>query len=726
MPTRSFPRGTWGHLLRIFPVLISAFVLFLVSCGGGGGSAAPPVTPTQTAAPVISPTAGSYTTAQMVTLASGTAGARIYYTLDGATPTTASAVYTAAIPLTQNTTVKALAAATGYTNSEVSSAAFTIQNGVTVAQVATSADLASLMTAGAELGFATGTAAAAWPTITVDEAQTYQTVEGFGASMTDSAGYLLNQVAPTAARDAVMSRLFGRGDNGIGLSFLRNPMGASDIARTIYSYDDNGGSADTVLANFSLAHDTADILPLTLAARTLNPQLKVMVTPWSPPGWMKSNGTMTGQVSGGAAGSLLPAMNAAWAQYFVKTLQGYAAAGVSVDYLSPQNEPLYAPGNYPGMTMTAAEQTALLRDELLPALASAGLSTKVLLYDHNWDTASYPQTVLADATLGTSAQIAGVAWHGYGGTPGAMSTLQNQFPATGQYMTEHSGGTWVTNQVKQDFEEITQVMRNWGRAYVKWSLALNESRGPYVGGCNTCSAPVTVNSTSGAVTYNPEFYTLGQFSKYVLPGAVRVYSSNAMGLVNAAFVNPDGTRALVVFNDTAAAIRFQVQWGGQLMAAALAGYTGATYTWSGGQSATAALNAKTVTMASSYGTATGFQTETTTDTGGGYDLGYATHGSTAVFRNVDFAGGVTGVNLRLACDASAGNCGGTVEFHLDSAAGTLLASVAVRATGGWQTWQTVAGTVSGSATGVHDLYVVMKNPGAGSSGVGNLNWFQFQ
>ncbi len=726
MLARSFTRGSLGSLSILFLAVFSLALLPLAGCGGGGGGSSTPVTPSQTATPAISPVAGSYSTAQSVTVTCSTSGASIYYTLDGTTPTTASSKYSAAIPLTLSTTVKAIALATGYTQSDTASATFTIQPTQAVSQVVTSADLANLMKSGVALGFASGSASTALPTVVVDESQTYQQVEGFGASMTDSAAYLLNQVAPTSTRDAAMSNLFSRSGNGIGLSFLRNPMGASDIARAIYSYDDNGGTADPTLANFSMAHDQADILPLTLAARGLNPQLKVMVTPWSPPGWMKSNGSMIGQLSGGTASTLLTAMDSAWAQYFVKTLQGYQAAGVTADYLSLQNEPLYAPTDYPGMTMSAVDQTTLLRDELLPALTTAGLTTKVLLYDHNWDTPSYPQTVLADSTVAASAQVAGIAWHGYGGTPGAMNALHNQFPTTGQYMTEHSGGTWVSNQVKQDFEEMTQVMRNWGRAYVKWSLALNESRGPYDGGCNTCSAPITVNSSTGAVTYNTEFYTLGQFSKYILPGATRVYSSNAMGLVGSAYINSDGSRALVIFNDTSSAITFQVQWGTQLMAASLAGYTGATYTWSVTQSGSSTLNARAQTMVSSYSSATGCETETTSDTGGGYDLGYATDGSSAVFRNVDFASGVTGLNLRLACDSSSGNCGGTVEFHLDSPTGTLLATVAMRSTGGWQTWQTVAATMNASTSGTHDLYMVMKNTGAGTSGVGNLNWFQFQ
>lgn len=207
----------------------------------------------------------------------------------------------------------------------------------------------------------------------VDETQTYQPIEGFGASFTDSAAFLLNEVvSPKSSLNAVMSDLFTRNGNGIGMSFMRTPMGASDLSRSIYSYDDNNGQADVTLANFSVAHDQVDIIPIIQQARQLNPQMKLMASPWSPPGWMKTSGSMIG-------GGLLSSMYTPFANYFVKYLNAYQAAGIFVDYISLQNEPLFIPSNYPGMCMPPSpgascggrsdwqtDQTTAIRDHLLP------------------------------------------------------------------------------------------------------------------------------------------------------------------------------------------------------------------------------------------------------------------------------------------------------------------------------------------------------------------------
>ncbi len=543
----------------------------------------------------------------------------------------------------------------------------------------------------------------------VDETQTYQQVEGFGASFTDSAGYLLNEVATSSARSNAMYSLFTRSGNGIGVSFVRNPMGASDLARSQYSYDDlPSGQTDTNLTSFSVAHDQADIIPLVQQALQLNPQLTIMANPWSPPGWMKTSGSMVG-------GSLLTNMYSPFAQYFVKYIQAYQAAGIPIRYISLQNEPLYVPGDYPGMSMDATNQLPILRDYILPALAASNITTKVLVYDHNWDRPDYPDTVLSDATVLGSSRVGGIAWHGYGGTPGVMTTLANQYPTKGDYLTEHSGEVGEGDVVKNDFEEITQVMRNWGRAYVKWSLALDENHGPHDGGCSTCNPLVTINSSSGALTFDIEYYTLGHFSKFVLPGAYRVYSGNAAGIVSAAFVNPDNSKVLVAFNDTTSSNTFQVQWGSKMFAYTLASYSGVTFIWTGTQSGGYQFPVALQLQASSFNTTFGLQTETTTDTLGGYDVGYADGGDYAVYRNVNFEAGFTNVSVR-----EAGYGGGTLALHLDSPTGPIISSFALPSTGGWQTWQTIQESVSG-ASGLHDLYAVF----SGSSGLGNLNWFQF-
>lgn len=419
----------------------------------------------------------------------------------------------------------------------------------------------------------------------------------------------------------------------------------------------------------------------------------------------------------------------AFANYFVKFLEAYQTAGVPVDYLTVQNEPLNITSSYPSMGMSDTAQLSLLQGYVLPALSAAGLSTKVMVYDHNWDTPSYPETVLAGLTAEQMAQIAGTAWHGYSGTPGAQQTVQNLYPSLGTWMTEHSGGTWISDQFTSDFLEITQVMRNSAKAYVKWSLALDQNLGPNLtqdaslGGCNTCTPIVTVNSNTGDITYDIEYYTLGQFSKYVLPGAVRIYSSDTPSLATVAFQNPDGSIALVVYNNTTTSQNVQVQWGaGEAFSWTMPALAAATFTWSGTQSGTPVVAATAQIQGSSYSQESGLETEDTGDSTGDYDLGYLTSGAYASFPGIDFGaeGSVTTVNVRT---ASAGN-GGTASFYLDSMTSTPIATVSLPVTGGWQTWQTVSAPVA-SVSGVHNLYIVFSGGGATDS-ISNVNWFQFQ
>ena len=745
---------------------VSAFSLVLVAtrCGGGGGSSvqAPPPPPPPAVTPAFWPVPGSYSqtqAGQTVTLTDATSGATMYYTTDGTPPTTSSTQYSRPIMVSSTTTtIQAIAAgAQGYSQSAVATGTYTLTppgNGPAVSVVVTTDNQSMQLAQQQPVSFSTATGGS--NVIYLDETQVYQPIEGFGAATTDSAMYLLNEVAgqqqPGQLSQAMNNLFTYKGDCsvpttcGIGLSFIRNPMGASDLARSMYSFDDNGGVADPTLANFSIAHDQADIIPLILQAKGLNPQLKIMANPWSPPGWMKDSGSM---VSGSPQNFLLSSMYTPFANYFVKYIQAYAQAGITVNYISLQNEPLYVPTNYPGMCMPAdsssadclgsqTDQTTALFTYLAPALSAAGLNTKVLVYDHNWDRSDYPQDVLMNESL---SQIAGVAWHGYGGTPGAMTVIQNMFPSVGTYETEHSGFITNSDQSKLDFEEITQCMRNWARAYVKWSLALDQNQGPHTGGCSTCTPIVTVNSASGNITYGTEFYTMGQFSKYVLPGANRVYSSNALGIVTAAFVNPDNSSVLVAFNDSSQSQIFEVQWGTQSFTYTLPALAAATFTWSGTQSAGTpayTVGATSQILASSFNSTAGdntagnyltwgLETELTSDTNGGYDVGYSNDGNYAVYKNVDFGAGVSTVTARLAClgGSGGGNCGGTLEFHLDSSTGTLVASVTVPSTGGWETWQTTPATSVSGASGVHDLYVLFSAPASGTTSLGNINWFQF-
>jgi glucosylceramidase len=689
----------------------------------------------------------------MITLTDATAAATIYYTTDGSTPTTSSAVYANPITIMATAMIKAIATASGFSTSAVTSGTYTLTppgNGPTVAVVVTTDDQARKLASQEPVSFSPSTGGS--NPVYVDETEVYQPIEGFGAATTDTAMYNLyeiTRVKQLAQFNQAVQDLFTRQGNGIGLSFLRNPIGASDLARTVYSFDDNtanGGAPDPTLASFTITHDQMDIIPFLKLAKQANPQIKIMANPWSPPGWMKTSNSMIG-------GSLLSTMYDPFAQYFVKYIQAYQSAGITIDYISLQNEPLYVPSSYPGMCMPAIlpssdcgsqtpqppqtdQQTALFT-HVLPALTSASLTTKVLVYDHNWDRGDYPQNVLANhANL---SQIAGVAWHGYGGTPGVMTVIHNMFPTIGQYETEHSGFVTSSDQASIDFPEIIQNMRNWARAFVKWSLSVDENQGPHTGGCGTCSPIALVNSTTGNITYSIEYYTLGHFSKYVLPGANRVYSSNAQGIVTAAFVNPATDKVLVAYNISATTQTFEVQWGTQSFTYTLPALAAATFTWSGTQSAGVpayTVSAKSQIQASSFNSTAGnntpgnyqtwgLETELTSDTDGGYDVGYASDGNYAVYKNVDFGNGVTGVTARLACQQNPGNCGGTLEFRLDKNTGTLVASVPIPSTGGFQSWQTTAPVTVSGASGVHDLYLVFKAPSSGTTALGNVNWFKF-
>lgn len=567
----------------------------------------------------------------------------------------------------------------------------------------------------------------ALPVVIVADSMAYQTIEGFGASMTDSAAYLIHRRVPAEMQQAVMEELFDP-DKGIGVSFLRNPMGASDLARFHYSYHElPPGVEDPKLERFSIEHDRADILPLLRLALRIHPRIRMMGSPWSAPGWMKTSGSMIG-------GSLRREAYPAFALYFRKYIEAYAAEGVPVHYISVQNEPLYVPRDYPGMSMTAAEQKEFLRDHLIPALEEARLPVRILVYDHNWDRPDYPLEVLSDPVLRRSPRIAGTAWHWYGGTAGAMTVVHQSDPGRGQYVTEASGGTWIQDQVKADFEAIIHSMRNWARVFVKWGLALNERRGPNAGGCNTCTGLIEVNETTGVVRKTIDYYTLGHFSRFVRPGAVRVYSTNIPGILTAAFVNRDRSRVLAAYNATAERRRFQVEWRGRWLPLELPPLSGATVVWRPGigplpepeerrairgRRPEFVLPATEPILASSYTDIHELRTEPCADAGGGLNLGYSAAGSWAGFRHVDFGEGVNFLEARV---ASAGT-GGTLEFRLDSPEGPLIAQLPLPVTGGWQAWTTVSGPVSG-ASGVRGLYVVFTRT-QGSGGLGNLNWLRF-
>lgn len=431
------------------------------------------------------------------------------------------------------------------------------------------------------VNFAAGTGTGQ-QTITIDENTTYQQFEGAGASFTDTAAWLMkgSGALSQATRDETMRKLFDP-VSGIGVNFIRNPLGSSDLARFSYSFDDlPAGQTDPNLTKFSIAHDLDDILPLTEQARQINPATKVMASPWSAPPWMKDNDDFR-------LGWLESQYYPTYAQYFVKYIQAYQAQGVPIHYVSVQNEPTCC-ASYPSMNWNGAGLQYFTKTNLLPSLKGAGLSTKVLALDWNWDTyAAYGAPTMDDAAIRNDPNFGGVAWHGYGGNVAQQTTVHNQYPNVNAYSTEHSGGTWVSHQQGEDMANIVDYTRNWSKSFIKWSLAVDQNMGPHNGGCGTCTGLITVHngdSRHGQVDYTVEYYTMGHLTKFVKPGAYRIASNDNSAVRNVAWKNADGSKALIAHNTSGASQNVRVNWGGQSFSYALPASTSATFTWSGTQS----------------------------------------------------------------------------------------------------------------------------------------------
>jgi glucosylceramidase len=379
--------------------------------------------------------------------------------------------------------------------------------------------------------------------ITVDASNEFQEIDGFGASLTDSSAWLMAKKLKPEAREQVLQKLFNP-KTGIGLSVLRQPMGASDFALKSYTYDDlPAGQMDAKLEKFSINHDKLYIIPILKRILEINPNLKIMGTPWSPPAWMKTTNSLI-------KGRLKPGGYDWLALYFLKYIQAYKGMGVPIYAVTLQNEPNFEPEKYPGMSMSALDQIEVVK-RLGPMLQAAKLETKILVWDHNWDKPEFPITVLNDATAREF--VAGSAFHCYGGNVSAQAAVQAAHPDKELYFTECSGGEWSrtfrTNLQYVAQNNIIGPMRNWARTSVLWNLALDEKYGPQNGGCSNCRGVIKINQGTGQVDYNVEFYALGQASKFVQPGSRRIASESSNGTVQTvAFTNTDGSRVLVAAN----------------------------------------------------------------------------------------------------------------------------------------------------------------------------------
>ena len=401
-----------------------------------------------------------------------------------------------------------------------------------------------------------GTIANSNPFIDVDSTQTFQTVDGFGYTLTGGSAQVINQMDANS-RTALLNELFAAGSSSIAVSYLRLSIGASDLNSSVFSYDDMpSGQTDTGLVHFSLAPDSTDLIPVLQKIVAINPQIKIIAAPWSAPAWMKDNHSTAG-------GSLLPAYYHAYAQYFVKYIQQMKLKGITIDAITPQNEPLN-PNNNPSLVMQAADQATFIKNFLGPAFQSAGITTKIVLYDHNCDRPDYPETILQDAAANVF--VNGSAFHLYAGDISAMTAVHNLYPDKQLYFTEQYTGTgskfsddlkWAVKNV------IIGSMRNWSRNALEWNLANDPSFGPHTpGGCNTCKGALTISGSS--VNRNVGYYIIAHASKFVPPGSVRISSTVTNVIATAAFLTPDHKKILIVENDDQSPdiinIRFKGKW----------------------------------------------------------------------------------------------------------------------------------------------------------------------
>jgi glucosylceramidase len=412
--------------------------------------------------------------------------------------------------------------------------------------------------------------------IRIDPRIRYQHITGFGAAMTDTSAWLLYDELAPVWRDATMNALFG--PEGLRLNFVRIPMAASDytVSSTPYSYDDPpSGRSDPTLADFSIAHDEAYIIPALREMLAVNPGVFTLASPWSAPPWMKANHTYDNV---GLGGVVLPQDYAALAQYFVKFIAAYQSRGVPVDAITPMNEP-NSDSTWPGSALTPADDATFLPQYLAPALSSASLHPTIFGDD---------DTELTDAQALLSgpaaATLGGIAFHCYKGM-GQMSALHAEYPAENIVLDECSPGIspYATAEIPID------ATRNWASAVQLWNLALDPSGGPYESawGCPGCSGLVTVNEQSGTPSIGLNYYEYGQSTKYVEPGAVRIFSTRLVhdglgvtrGVDDVAFINPDGTKVLVAYNNAARRARLAVRWRARYLNWVLPGHATVTLIW---------------------------------------------------------------------------------------------------------------------------------------------------
>ncbi|MBL0735345.1 RICIN domain-containing protein [Flavobacterium sp. GN10] len=439
-------------------------------------------------------------------------------------------------------------------------------NAQTVTPFMTTGDQTKLLQQQATVSF--GTNSGTNPsTVTVNAGTTYQTMDGFGYTLTEGSCEVISGMAATQ-QNQLLNDLYNP-TTGLNASVVRISIAASDLSSSSYSYNETSG--DTNMNNFSLnGPDLTYLVPILKKILLINPNIKILATPWSAPRWMKSNGSWVG-------GSLQTQYYAAYAKYFVKYFDAMKAQGINIWGITPQNEP-ENPNNEPSMLMNSTEQKNFINQQLGPQMAAAGYGNiKIIAFDHNCDNTAYPIDV-----LNNSSYVDGAAFHLYLGNISAMSTVKTQTNKN-VYFTEQytgSGGSFSGDFGWHMQNVVIGSTNNWSKTVLEWNAANNPSFGPRTpGGCTTCLGAITVNNST-SYTKNVAYYIIGQISKYVKPGAVRIGSSSTSGSISSvAFKNPDGSTALVIYNSGGSSNTIKVVSGSSAFNYEVPASSAVTFTW---------------------------------------------------------------------------------------------------------------------------------------------------
>ena len=378
-------------------------------------------------------------------------------------------------------------------------------------------------------------------TVFIDEGIQYQKIEGFGYTLTGGSANLLHQM-PLQNRAAILKELFGQGPNDLNINYLRISIGASDLDATVFSYDDlKEGEVDPDLKKMSIAKDQEFLIPILKEIQSIQPNLKLIASPWSPPVWMKDNGKSKG-------GHLLTKYYETYAQYFVKYIQLMRAEGLQMNAVTIQNEPEHG-GNNPSMLMSAAEQTIFIKNHLGPAFKKQGITTEIVIWDHNADNPNYPIQILNDSVA--KSFISASAFHLYLGHESALSKLHQAHPDKKIYFTEQWTG--AKGSFEGDFmwhmqHIVIGTMSNWSSMVLEWNLSNDPTYGPHTpGGCTECLGALTI--TGSDFKRNVSYYIIGQVAPFLPAGSVRIQTTSSNTQIQSiGFKRPDGKKVLVALN----------------------------------------------------------------------------------------------------------------------------------------------------------------------------------